>query len=205
MVTMTTEHYTLGMARSQTTAEANGRASIFLAAVASGLVALGFLGPSGPTFVIFALILFPTLAFLDFVTFHRVLQNSIEDLGYAYRLDLCRRFYAEAWPMLAPYLYRPRFAEDVRDPARRLGRRPWSWQLLLTVPGVVAVVTGVLLGVFAAVLSRSLAGSSISVAVAVGAVAATLAILGLHHRQRQAFGRADYGRIDAQMHTVDGG
>lgn len=47
MVTITTEHYTLSGARSQTIYEANGRASVFLAAPSSGLIALGSLRAIG--------------------------------------------------------------------------------------------------------------------------------------------------------------
>jgi len=41
---MTTEHYTLQTGRSMTIAEANGRSSLFVGAVSSGLVALAFVG-----------------------------------------------------------------------------------------------------------------------------------------------------------------
>lgn len=197
MATITTEHFTLAGARSQTITEANGRASIFLAALSSGLVALGFLGPSGETFEIFAFVLFPALAFLGLVTFDRVLQNSIEDIGYARRIDLCRRFYADAWPMLSPYLYRPRMGEDAPDSSPAGG-----WQLFLTVSGVVAVLTGLLIGAFAGLVTRVLAGGSVGVAFGVGGVAAGAAILALHRQQRMAFTRADFGRLEPELHRV---
>lgn len=203
MVTMTTEHYTLGMARSQTITEVNGRATIFVAALTSGLVAQGFLEPSGTTFEVFALVLFPTLAFLGLVTFHRVLQNSIEDLGYAYRIDLCRRFYVDAWPMLAPYLYRPGLEQDSREPSHSGKQRLFSWQLLLTVSGTIGVLTGLLLGAFGAVVSRTLIGSPIGVAFGVGAAFAALSIFALHRQQRRAFARADFSQVDAQMHRLE--
>ena len=41
---MTTEHYNLQTGRSMTIAEASGRASLFVGAVSSGLVALAFVG-----------------------------------------------------------------------------------------------------------------------------------------------------------------
>src|SRR6266516_1833442 len=149
MAAMTTEHFTLAGARSQTIYEASGRAGIFLAALSSGLVALGFLGPTGTTFEVFAFVLFPPLAFLGLVTFDRVLQNSIEDIGYARRINLCRRFYVEAWPMLSPYLYRP--GPDADAGAPEGGGR---WQLLLTVAGGVAVLTGLLAGAFFGLAAR---------------------------------------------------
>ena len=198
MATMTTEHFTLAGARSQTITEANGRASIFLAAVSSSLVALGFLGPSGTTFEVFALVLFPTLSFLGLVTFDRVLQNSIEDIGYARRIDLCRQFYVDAWPMLTDYLYRPYRAEDAGRPRRRGG-----WQLFLTVSGVVAVLTGLLVGAFSAVLALAVADPSEGLAFVLGGAVAASAIAALHRAQRVAFSRADFGRIDPQMHRVE--
>src|SRR3954471_20811662 len=43
---VTTEHFTLQGARSQTVSEATGRASVFLASVSGGLVAVGLLATS---------------------------------------------------------------------------------------------------------------------------------------------------------------
>lgn len=194
MVTITTEHFTLATARSQTVAEANGRASIFLAALSSGLVALGFLGPSGTTFEVFALVLFAALAFLGVVTFNRTLQNSIEDMGYALRIDLCRHFYADAWPMLAPYLYRPRAQGEAPEPVRR-----GDWQLLLTVSGVVAVLTGLLIGSFVGGVVR-VAGGPVGISFVAGAAAAAATIGTLHREQRVSFAQADFSRIDPQLH-----
>lgn len=196
MATITTEHFTLAGARSQTVSEANGRASIFLGAMSSGLVALGFLGPSGTTFEVFALVLLPALAFLGLVTFDRVLQLSVEDIGYGRRIELCRQFYADAWPMLAPYLYRPRAEEGAGPVHRDRG----GWQLLLTVSGVLAVLTSLLLGAVVALLSRILLDAAIGVAFAVGGLVAGGALGLLHRAQRTTFQRADFSRIDPQMH-----
>jgi len=41
---ITTEHYNLQTGRSMTTAETNGRASLFVGVVSSGLIALTFVG-----------------------------------------------------------------------------------------------------------------------------------------------------------------
>jgi hypothetical protein len=58
-----------------TISEANGRASIYLAAVSSNLIALAFIGQMsrlGMDFYAFALILLPVLAFVGVVTFQRL-------------------------------------------------------------------------------------------------------------------------------------
>src|SRR4051795_12470606 len=103
----TTEHFNLQTARAVTVSEANGRASIYLAALSGNLIALAFVGQMsrlGATFYAFALILLPVLAFVGVVTFVRLVQSSIEDLAYANRIALLRRFYVRVLPELEPYL-----------------------------------------------------------------------------------------------------
>src|SRR4051812_31032726 len=89
---VTTEHFTLQGARASTIAESTGRATMFLAAVSGGLVALGLIATAsrvGTAFYSFGLVLIPTLTFVGLVTFERVLQSGIEDHGYARRIALC--------------------------------------------------------------------------------------------------------------------
>ena len=72
----TTEHFTLQGARAATIAESTGRASMFLLSVSGGLVALGFVATAtrvGTAFYAFGLVLLPTLTFVGFVTFERVM------------------------------------------------------------------------------------------------------------------------------------
>ena len=90
----TTEHFNLQTARAVTVSEANGRASIYLAALSGNLIALAFVGQMsrlGAAFYAFALILLPVLAFVGVVTFLRLTQSSIEDLAYARRIALLRQ------------------------------------------------------------------------------------------------------------------
>src|SRR5215467_15901874 len=74
---MTTEHYNLQTGRSMTIAEANGRASLFVGAVSSGLVALALVGQLshlGTAFFVFSLVVLPTLLVMGLITCARVLQ-----------------------------------------------------------------------------------------------------------------------------------
>jgi hypothetical protein len=76
---ITTEHYTLQTRRSITIAEANGRASLFVGAVSSGLVALDFVGPLsylGTAFFVFSLVVLPTLFFMGVITFERCCNRA---------------------------------------------------------------------------------------------------------------------------------
>ena len=113
----TTEHFNLQTARALTVSEANGRASIYLAALSGNLIALAFVGQMsrlGAAFYAFALILLPVLAFVGVVTFVRLVQSSIEDLAYAHRIALLRSFYLRVSPELEPYLVVARPAASTR-------------------------------------------------------------------------------------------
>jgi len=58
LTALTTEHFTLQGARSQTASESASRASLYILSVSSALVALGFIGQAsqiGTTFDVFAL------------------------------------------------------------------------------------------------------------------------------------------------------
>jgi hypothetical protein len=76
-----------------TVAEANGRSSLFVGAVSSGLIALAFVGQLshlGPTFYVFSLVVIPTLLFMGLITFERVLQSGSADFMYAIGINRIR-------------------------------------------------------------------------------------------------------------------
>jgi hypothetical protein len=182
----TTEHFTLQTARSATTFEANGRASIYLAALSSNLIALAFIGQMsrlGTAFYAFSLLLLPVLAFVGVVTFQRLVQSSFEDIAYAQRIARLRNLYVELAPELEPYLLvvRERPAENLPH-AGRVG--PSRSQLTLTTAGMVAVVNSVVIGASAGLVLTALGEASLAIPLAVGAVVAAAALLAheSHHR-----------------------
>ena len=168
----TTEHFNLQTARAVTVAEANGRASIYLAALSSNLIALAFIGQTsrlGAGLYAFALILLPVLAFAGVVTFLRLVQSSLEEMAYAHRIGLLRSYYLRVAPELEPYLVvvMGPMSAGLR-PEQRLA--PSAWQLALTVAGMVAVINSV---VIAACAGLALAAAGVrpsAIPVAVGAV-----------------------------------
>jgi hypothetical protein len=187
----TTEHFNLQTARALTVSEANGRASIYLAALSGNLIALAFVGQMsrlGPTFYAFALILLPVLAFVGVMTFLRLVQSSIEDLAYAHRIALLRSFYLQVSPELEPYLVAVSGTGSAR-PLHREKFAPSARQLTLTAAGMVAVVNSVVVGACAGLVLEA-AGVHLVAAVAVGAVigAAAFTLHERHHRRaRDAF------------------
>jgi hypothetical protein len=179
---VTTEHFVLQGARAATISESTGRASMFLAAVSGGLVALGLVATAsevGTAFYAFGLVLLPTLAFVGLVTFERVLQSGMEDYGYARRIALLRGYYFDNAPELAPYLLSVPASERLRVQGLAGGR----WQALRSVAGMVGVITAVLAGSTAALAAIQISDHSLAAALIAGAgvaFAAEVALLRFH-------------------------
>lgn len=194
---MTTEHFVLQGARAATIAESNGRATMFLASVSGGLVALGLVATAsrvGTAFYAFGLVLLPTLAFVGLVTFERVLQSGIEDRGYARRIALLRGFYFDNAPELAPYLLSV-------PPSERLsvqGILEVRWQGFRTVAGMVGVITAVLAGSTASLVAIEISDHSLAAALTAGAVVALAALVALMRYQGSIWARAAAAPLTAE-------
>jgi hypothetical protein len=180
---VTTEHFVLQGSRAATIAESTGRASMFLAAVSGGLVALGLVATAssvGTAFYAFGLVLLPTLAFVGLVTFERALQSGLEDYGYARRIALLRGYYFDNAPELAPYLLSVPASERLRVQGLGGGR----WQGLRSVAGMVGVITAVLAGSTAALAAILVFGHSLAAALIAGALVALFVLVALMRLQR---------------------
>src|SRR4051812_38346897 len=190
----TTEHFNLQTARALTVSEANGRASIYLAALSSNLISLAFIGQMsrlGMAFFTFGLVLLPVLAFMGVVTFLRLVQSSIEDLAYAHRIGLLRSFYLHVSPELAPYLV----AVDGTRPTVQRG--PSAWQLTLTAAGMVAVVNSVVIAACTGLALEAAGVDGLAIPVAAGAAIGAIAF-SLHERHHRR------ARDSYSMTAVDG-
>jgi hypothetical protein len=186
---VTTEHFVLQGSRASTIAESTGRANMFLASVSGGLVALGLVATAsrvGTAFYAFGLVLLPTLAFVGFVTFERVLQSGVEDLGYARRIALLRGYYFDNAPELAPYL----LSVPPEDRLRVQGLPFAPWQEFRTVAGMVAVITAVLAGSTAAMAAILTFDHSLAVAVVSGMLVALPTMIAMIRYQDSAWERA---------------
>jgi hypothetical protein len=187
---ITTEHFVLQGARAATISESTGRAGMFLSAVSGGLVALGLIATAsrvGSAFYAFGLALLPTLALIGLMTFQRVLQSGIEDHGYARRISRLRVFYFERVPQLTEYMPRVPAEEGISARGLSHGRG----QGFLTTAGMVAVVTAVLVGGFAGLVSSVLSDHRLAPALSAGAVVAVAALVALTEYQRTAWIRTD--------------
>ena len=183
---VTTEHFTLQGARAATTAESTGRAAMFLGSVSAGLVALGLIATAtriGTAFYAFGLIVLSTLSFVGFVTFQRVLQSGIEDHGYAERIARLRAYYFDCAPELVPYL------ASVPPPQRLViqGLRAGYWQAFRTVAGMVGVVTAVLAGSAAGLLTAIADGHSGVAGFVAGGIVGVAILVALMESQFRRF------------------
>ena len=156
---MTTEHYTLQTGRSITTAETSGRASLFVGAVSSGLIALTFVGQIahlGTAFFVFSLVVIPTLLLMGLITFERVLQAGTVDVIYARGINRIRHLYLEYAPQMQPYFILSHH-DDQEDVLGREAMRISWWQVFLNTAGMIAVINSVLAGSFVGLLLAALA------------------------------------------------
>ena len=151
---ITTEHYNLQTGRSMTTAETNGRASLFVGAVSSGLIALTFVGQNshlGTAFFVFSLVIIPTLVFMGLITFERVLQSGSTDIMYARGVNRIRHLFLEYAPQLQPYFILS--AHDDRGETLSHEEMSTSWvQVFFNTAGMIAVINSVLAGSFIGLL-----------------------------------------------------
>jgi hypothetical protein len=155
---LTTEHFVLQTARGGTIGEANGRASIYLSAVASGLIALGFVADDSDRFALFAGAILPAILVLGWFTFVRLVQTGVESMRYLTRIQRIRRWYAAQSPA------GPAWFADVAGPdpdpdeaavaVRSMGMRPSSWQMLYTTASMVGALNSLILGVAACLAIR---------------------------------------------------
>jgi hypothetical protein len=98
LLALSTEHFTLQGARSQTMSESSARASVYVFAVSIAMVALGFiaqLSEIGDLFNVFALTVLPTLYTLGIVTFVRLVECGAEDFRYGLAINRIRHYYKE--------------------------------------------------------------------------------------------------------------
>ena len=170
---LTTEHFTLQGSRASTISESSSRAALYVGALSSSLIALGFLGQASEfdtAFDTFALVVLPTVYLLGLFTHVRVVQSSIEDIFYGRAINRIRGVYRQLAGSEARYFLLGGH-DDVYGVLANMGLgKPSRWQLYLTLATMVAVVNSVVGGTTVALAVRAL-GASLVVSVVTGGVA----------------------------------
>jgi hypothetical protein len=187
MSIITTEHFTLQTARSATISEANGRASIFLGASSSALIAVAFIGQTAglKTVFTYGLYILAPLIFIGLVTFRRALQTGVEDARYARRINQLRRFYFDHGANVGDYITMPVGSDDVAEVMQQQGYvTKGLGQPLLTVAGMIGAIDSFLIGVFAGFATRVAGGGLILAIVLSAAFFVISLVIHLRHQMR---------------------
>jgi hypothetical protein len=169
---LTTEHFTLQGARSVVISEINSRATIYLSAVSSAVVALAFVTSlSSDKNLIrgFALVLLPLLTFMGFVTKERLGQLSLADFTYQRAINRIRHAYVDAAPEAAKYLTLSIY-DDVPGVAQTAVYRQGRRMDVLTAALMIGVVNYVIVGLIGGLIFEWATGASAFSSILVGIV-----------------------------------
>ncbi len=178
LTALTTEHFTLQGARSQTVSESASRASLYLISVSSTLVALGFIGQVsavGDSFRVFALTVLPTLYVLGLFTFVRLVQSVAEDFQYGRAINRIRHYYLALAGEQAQ-LFMLSAHDDARGVLTNMGVRQSRWQPYFTTPTMVAVNNSVVGGSAIAIAVGAIFDPPLGVAAAAGGLVAIVSL-----------------------------
>jgi hypothetical protein len=196
---LTTEHFTLQGARGSTISESAARAALYVGALSSALVALGFVGQGGQrstVFDVFALVVLPTVYVLGIFTFVRLVDSSIEDLLYARAINRIRQYYLRVAGSESSYIVLGARDDPVGALANMGIANPSRWQLFYTIATVAAflnsVVGGAVVGFACAVI-----GLPLVVSAALGLGAGIVSLWALMRWQQHAHNTGKHRGIPA--------
>jgi hypothetical protein len=181
LTALTTEHFTLQGARSQTMSESAARASIYVFSVSSALVALGFIGQIsevGDVFNAFALTVLPTLYLLGVVTFVRLVECGAEDLLYGMAINRIRSYYQEVAGHRAN-LFLLSGHDDAAGVFANMGLPAENRSPVFAFSSAIAVVNSVVGGAAVAIALGALVDAPLGLAAGVGVVAAIVSAVAL--------------------------
>jgi hypothetical protein len=188
---LSTEHWSLLATRSLSWNESFSRAGLFLSIVSATAVALALVGQAtsfGEQFVAFALVMLPVDLFVGLATFTRLDEVNAEDTIWVAGMNRIRHAYLQIRPGLAPYFISGS-TDDQAGLERTFGvHRPGSplahW--IVTMPGMVAVIDGVLAGLISGLAVNTLARMAMGQSIIAGAVVGVAVPVVLAMRSRSA-------------------
>lgn len=187
LTALTTEHFVLQTAMSGTIAEAGARATLYVMALSSALVALGFASRAPDVLVPFVATVLLAVFLLGVLTVVRLVDTSLENQQYLVGIARIRAEYRTLSPA-APALFAPargRWPEAGGSPALGLGTLV---AFLGTSATMVAVINAIVAGAGVAVLVHAWQGpGALGVAVGVGAAIALALIVVFYRFQRWRF------------------
>jgi hypothetical protein len=172
MSALVTEHFVLQGTSSSTVSESGSRVSIYLSALASGLVAIGFASGSRHALEALAFTVLPTVWVLGGFTIVRLIDTSVANVVSQRRMERITRYYASLYPAGAPFF-------DVGPPAAGSvhGVQYGRWSFLFTMASMVIVVNSVVGGAAIALVFALAIHAAAPIPVVVGIVAGVILLL----------------------------
>jgi hypothetical protein len=180
MSALVTEHFALQSVSSATISESSSRAALYLSALSSGLVAIGFASSHRRTLEALAFTVLPTVFVLGWFTVVRLIDTSVQNIVSRRRIETIRQYYAEIDPRRAGFFESDAVALGV------LGVRYSGRSILFTMASMILVVNAVVAGATATLLCVLGAGLTAFGALPVGGVAAVVTLAwGLLYQSRR--------------------
>jgi hypothetical protein len=180
LTALSTEHFTLQGARSQTMSESSARASVYVFSVSSALVALGFIGQLsevGDVFNTFALTVLPTLYVLGVVTFVRLVECGAEDFRYGLAINRIRHYYEEVAGDRAD-LFLLSGHDDGAGVFENMGIPPEGRKPFFAFSTAVIVINSVVGGAAVAIALGAFLDAPLGIAAGAGGAAAIASVVG---------------------------
>jgi hypothetical protein len=188
MSAIVTEHFVLQSAASTTVSEALGRSSLYLSALSSSLIALGFASQTPGLLLPFAAAALPTVFVLGVFTTVRLVGTGVQNVLFLSSISRIRGYYRTLDPEAARYFARWDAGEGETDDALgSLAVKAGPMAGLFTAASMIAIINGVLAGVCLALLTYNVVTDHhLPAALAVGLVSAaasfTVFFRYQHHR-----------------------
>jgi hypothetical protein len=189
LTALTTEHFVLQTANNSTYAEASARSTLYVMALSSSLVAMGFVASSTDVLVPFAAISLPAVFLLGIFTVVRLVESALDSMQCLAGIARIRGYYRTLGPEAARH-FAPEYGRwpEVEPPALRFGP---ALAFFGTTASMIAVINNVVAGVGMALLTRFLSPAAPSWVSAVVGIAGALILTWLFYvYQRWRF--ADY-------------
>jgi hypothetical protein len=172
MSALVTEHFVLQSTSSATISESGSRVSIYLSALSSGLVAIGFASSKPHALASLAFTVLPTVFILGLFTTVRLIDTSVANIISLRRMERIRAYYASLATLAPPYF-------EADDPAAgNHGVRYGRWSFFFTMASMVIVVNSVLGGSTLALFFALAVKTGLLIATLIGVIAG-IAILAL--------------------------
>jgi len=182
------EYFALSGLRSSSIAEAGTRATLFFTTLTGTVLALGFLAGTTSAVVPVAYAALPIVILLGLLSFLRLVDISVEDVGALRAINRIRTYYAGLVPEGTEYFPAPGQKQAINELVD-IGERRAPWRAALTIAATVGVMDALVTGASLA-FALSHLGTPTALAVVVGVIAALAIIWGMFVYQSRRFGAA---------------